>query len=278
MQIFNKEGLVLGFKFKKQNTIRQEEYLEKQAKKFPKVLFYIFLVYFILFATYLGVYIYFTKTYELSEVYGQSMQNTLNPNISSQDECHDLVYVNIKKDIERYDVIVIKDVDSGGKPVKLIKRVIGMPGDLITIAKDADDGYYHVYYADVENDEIYRINESYIKSYAEWTIGKSACTINNVTYEDEFHTRFIASGNYVTHEVGGMLFFEVPEKEVFYLGDNRARSSDSRARGTGEIKNVEGVAEIILPDAGKPNANVFSIKSKAIFSFIWNELTAFFAR
>lgn len=269
---------MLGFKFKKQNTIRQEEYLEKQAKKFPKVLFYIFLVYFILFATYLGVYIYFTKTYELSEVYGQSMQNTLNPNISSQDECHDLVYVNIKKDIERYDVIVIKDIDQSGKPVKLIKRVIGMPGDLITIVKDADDGYYHVYYADAEKDEVYRTNENYIKSYAEWTIGKSACTINNVTYEDEFHTRFIASGDYVTREVGGMMFFEVPEEKVFYLGDNRARSSDSRARGTGKIKDVEGVAEIVLPDAGKPNANVFSIKSKAIFSFIWNELTSFFAR
>lgn len=269
---------MLGFNLKKQDAIRQEEYLEKEAKKFPKVLFCIFLVYFILFSIYIGFYIYFTNTYELSEVYGLSMQNTLNPNISSQDECHDLVYVNTKKDIERFDVIVIKDSDSSGKPIKLIKRVIGMPGDLITIVKDADDGYYHVYYADVENDEVYRINESYIKSYAEWTSLKSQFSLGDIVYENEFYSNFIASGSYETKIIGGTVFFEVPDDQLFYLGDNRARSSDSRARGTGEIKNVEGVAEIILPDAAKDNANVFAIKSKAIFSFVWDNLTQFFAR
>lgn len=272
---------MLGFKFKKQDTIRQEEYLEKEAKKFPKVLFCIFLVYFILFSIYIGFYIYFTNTYELSEVYGLSMQNTLNPNISSQDECHDLVYVNITEDIERFDVIVIKDSDSSGKPIKLIKRVIGMPGDLITIKKDTSDdgdGCYHVYYADADTEEIYKINESYIKNYFEWTSLKSQFSLGGVVYEDEFYSNFIASGNYVTKIIAGTAFFEVPDDQIFYLGDNRARSSDSRARGTGKIKDIEGVAEIILPDAAKDNANVFAIKSKAIFSFVWDNLTQFFAR
>lgn len=272
---------MLGFKFKKQNTIRQEEYLEKQARKFPKVLFYIFLVYFILFATYLGAYIHFTKTYELSEVYGQSMQNTLNPNISSQDECHDLVYVNTKKEPEKYEVIVIKDKASSGKPVKLIKRILGMPGDLITIKKDTaagGDGYYHVYYANADTEEVFKIGEEYIKSYAEWSIAKAPFTIGDVVYEDEFHSKFIASGEYVTKNIDGTVFFEVPEGHVFYLGDNRARSSDSRARGTGKMSDIEGVAEIILPDAAKTNANVFGIKFKAISAFIWNNLTEYFAR
>lgn len=269
---------MLGFRFKKQNTIRQEEYLEKQAKKFPKVLFYIFLVYFILFSIYIGGYIYFRNTYELSEVFGASMQNTLNPNIYSQNDGDDLVYVNIKKKPERFDIIVIKDKDSSGKEIKLIKRVIGMPDDLITIKKDTSGGFYHVYYVNRETKEIEKLDETYIKSYEDWTDSKSSYTVGDIEYEDEFYTNFIASGKYETEKIDGTTFFKVPENNIFYLGDNRARSSDSRARGTGEIKNVEGVAEIILSDAAKTNANVFGIKFKSIFSFLWKELTRFFAR
>lgn len=278
MQVFNKEGLVLGFKFKKQNTIRQEEYLEKQAKKFPKALFYAFFVYFVVFAIYMISYVCFTYTYELSEVHGQSMQNTLNPYISSQDDCHDLVYVNTKKSPERFDIIVVKDVGNSGDTIKLIKRAIGMPGDLITIVKDESDKYYHVYYADAEKEEVYRSNEEYVKSYEEWSKIKPSCKINNVTYEDEFHSKFIASGDYVTHVIDNMVFFEVPQDCVFYLGDNRARSSDSRIRGVGKLADVEGVADIILHDAGRTDANVFGIKFRAIFSFIWDRLNEFFAR
>lgn len=272
---------MLGFKITKRNTIRQEEYLERQAKKFPKVLFYIFLVYFLVFAIYIGSYIYFTNTYALSEVYGLSMQNTLNPNIIDQKQCDDLVYVNVKKTPQRYDVIVVNDRDmSSGKPIKLIKRAIGMPGDLLTIKKDVSeggDGYYHVYYADASTEDVYRIDENYVKSYSEWT-SKTPKLLGDVVYEDEFYSNFIASGEYTTKIVAGTVFFEVPQGHIFYLGDNRARSSDSRARGTGEIKNIEGVAEIILPDAAKPDADVFGIKFKAIFSFVWNNLTEFFAR
>ena len=82
----------MNFKFKRtKQTAKQEEYIDKQVKKFPKIVFYIFLVYFVLFAIYISWYIYFRNTYELSEVDGTSMQNTLNPDITVENDGDDLV-------------------------------------------------------------------------------------------------------------------------------------------------------------------------------------------
>lgn len=273
---------MLGFKFKKRNTIKQEEYLEKQAKKFPKVLFYIFLVYFVIFAIYIGSYVYFINTYELCKVTGASMKNTLNPHISDNDgkTCDDLVYINIDKQVERFDIFVVKDPDpepsSEDKEDLIIKRAIGMPGDLVTIKKD-EHGYYYVYYANAETNEISKLEEDYVESYASWA-ELSQIDVGGVSYQAQFYDKFIGSGNYTVKTIDGVSFLEVPENHIFFLGDNRRWSADSRKKGLANVSEIKGVAEIILHNAGKENANVFKIKVSAIFSHIWKNLTNFFAR
>lgn len=275
----------MNFKFKRtKQTAKQEEYIDKQVKKFPKIVFYIFLVYFVLFAIYISWYIYFRNTYELSEVDGTSMQNTLNPDITVENDGDDLVYINTKKQPERFDIIVINDHNSDGSELKLIKRVIGMPGDYVTIKK-ADDGYFHVFMLDYETGEVYCLNESYVKSYEEWTYGPDSVYDNSIymlgeEYEARFYETFIAQPSNQENVVlvEGIYFFQVPENEIFYLGDNRGRSSDSRVRGTASLDSLEGVAEIILPGGAEEGANLLAIKFDALFSFYWNKLENFFSR
>ncbi len=283
---FQLERRKVNFKFKRnKRTAKQEEYIDKQVKKFPRTIFYVFLVYFVLFAIYIGWYIYFRNTYELSEVDGTSMQNTLNPNISSENDGDDLVYINTIKQLERFDIVVINDKNADGSDIKLIKRVIGMPGDYVTIKK-ADDGYFHVFMLNYETGEIYSLNESYVKSYSDWTYGPDSVYDSSVAvlgeeYELRFYETFIANPQYAQENVvlvEGVYFFKVPDNEIFYLGDNRGRSSDSRVRGTAKLEKVEGVAEIILPGGAEEGVNLLAIKVEALFSYYWNRLENFFSR
>ncbi len=278
---------MFSFKFKrKQTSKRQEEYIDRQVKKFPRAVFIVFLVYFILFAIYMSWYIYFRNTYILSEVRGSSMQNTLNPGIDYESTSEDLVYINKNMKARPGDIIVINGFfNSDGTEDKLIKRAIGFGGDYFTI-KIGEDEVYHVYQYNPkaeEGSQIIEIDEPYIKSATEWTrnsaIYSQTVTVGEEKYEKCFYDKFLAEGcEYEVIDADGVLFFQVPEYEVFYLGDNRAHSSDSRQRGTAKVRNIEGVAEIILSGANKKDANVLGIKFSSLFSFYWQKLTAFFSR
>lgn len=91
---------------------------------------------------------------------------------------------------ERGDVVIFKFPDNPDETY--VKRLIGMPGDKVTI-KDSK-----VYI----NDSTEPLVEEYLPE--EWQIKNG------------------------TSEQGGILVYEVPEGEYFMLGDNRNVSSDAR--------------------------------------------------
>ncbi len=218
------------------------------------------------------------------------MKDTLNPYISDYPDANgnygsdDLVYVNTRRKPNQFDVITIGGYkNEKGESVTLIKRAIALAGNLVTI-KVGDDGYYHVFTYDEELNEENQINEKYVTnhSYYEWTRNHSSHTYNNVEYENLFFQTYFGSNSKYSSELvvkkNGTLYFRVPEYEIFFLGDNRAHSSDARERGTAKIANVQGVVDMILPNANKPGANVLGIKTKAILNFYWPKVVDYFAR
>ncbi len=116
----------------------------------------------------------------------------------------DVITVNTKKEADYGDIIVIKDEGS----TWIIKRLIAKGGDEVMISQ----GYVFV------NGE--KLVEPYVKE--EGATYYPDCT-------DKNHLE--------------LLVMTIPEGEIFFLGDNRRQSSDSRnpVYGTAKTENVVGV-------------------------------------
>ena len=121
--------------------------------------------------------------------------------------------------INRFDIVVI-NTDEG----KLIKRVIGLPGDKIKydINVDEDGNSKGVLYI---NGEV--VEENFIDEKAK----ANTCKYNNIDIcESET---------------------EVPNGEYYVMGDNRGNSKDSRIIGTIEKKQIKGITSFVILPFGR---------------------------
>lgn len=139
--------------------------------------------------------------------------SSMNPTLKNND--YMLLYKLTKKmrGIKRFDIVVIK-TDSG----RLIKRVIGLPGDTLKYEiEENDDGKKSgVLYVNGK-----KIEEKFLDEDAK----KNTCNEDWIICETEYI---------------------VPENEYFVMGDNRGNSIDSRKIGTIEYKNIEGTTKLIF--------------------------------
>lgn len=136
---------------------------------------------------------------------GISMENTLH------DQSIALINaIGVKEEnIDRFDVVVIYSEELNEK---IIKRVIGLPGDHIEFKDD-------VLYV---NDQI--MEQNFLdKDFVE----DSKMKYNADVFTDDF-----------TVDVG--------EGEYFVMGDNRLRSTDSRRLGTFTIDDIIGVKGAVI--------------------------------
>lgn len=145
--------------------------------------------------------IYLNVNYFVVEVSGTSMERTL------QNE--DYLYAKKKFEVAYGDIVII-DVENhregtffGADTEFIIKRVIGMEGDVVRIS---EDGRVYLKYADAEDFTL--LEESYV---------------------------FAPTVTYGTDE------WTVGEDQIFFMGDNRTDSYDSRRVGCFETADVVGV-------------------------------------
>ena len=118
------------------------------------------------------------------------------------------LYLN-RSNIKRFDIVVLR---SDKLNQDIIKRVIGLPGDNIVFKDDKlyINGTYYV--------EDY-LNESYIK--------EAKKKYNAKLFTEDFE-------------------ITLDNDEIFVLGDNRLRSSDSRTLGTFKYSDIVGKKGIVI--------------------------------
>ena len=153
---------------------------------------------------------------------------------------------------ERGDVIVFKSVEQDD--IFIVKRVIGIPGDKITIETD---GTLIINGAAVPRRVMTKAETA--KYLAEWPESARGPFLERSEFAKETldHHEHVTISDLERHtKPEGP--FRVSPGQLFMMGDNRDNSSDSRVWGTLPIERILGRAqaiwlscEEILPDAGQ---------------------------
>ena len=115
-----------------------------------------------------------------------------------------LLLKKFDKSIDRFDVVVIKYDKS-----KLVKRVIGLPGERIKIS-------------------ITKVGNNYV----------SKILINGEVLSEEYGKSYMMDAGIASNEI------ILGNDEYFVLGDNRNNSTDSRIIGVIKKKNILGVTDL----------------------------------
>ena len=140
------------------------------------------------------------------------------------------------EEIKRGDVIVFtypnSEHDPSKKGVYYIKRVVGLPGDSI----------------DIDGRELYingeKVPLEFLDSYVDDRNGEQFDEYDEDLFGDE-HLVIFRKGSQQTNRGNFIPVTEVPDGQVFVMGDNRDNSQDSRFWGFVPVENIAGKAFLI---------------------------------
>ena len=159
-------------------------------------------------------------------VMGSSMSPTLNKDVKNGS---DVVYVNeYKRDFKFGEIIVVNIADKD----PIIKRVIGVAGDVIDIVYLENDGYKLEINGKLISEDYLRLD--YEIESPELQNGMDVVYINFHSYLKSAFPELFNSDNKLV----------VPDGQIFALGDNRHDSKDSTYYGTFKKEDIMGTVEL----------------------------------
>ncbi|MCQ2564530.1 MAG: signal peptidase I [Clostridia bacterium] len=178
------------------------------------------------------VFMCFNFVYVQTPVVGVSMQPLLNPTVETPADSEEFAFVNKYGSISRNN-IVVADVPwfTAGS---IIKRVVGIPGDLINV-KEGEDVY-----------ELYVNDELFYTRPMKDNDGKS---INKSTFDNlkNFCNKFPDN----TYTDGtGKKYIRINEGEYFLLGDNWSESKDCATEGCAKKEEIVGRVDFVIHKKG----------------------------
>ncbi len=190
----------------KEKLTTKEKTIQENTKKASRDMFLEYAPYLIIIAFVVIIRIFIATPIDVN---GSSM----NPTLKNNDIM--ILYKLTKRirGIKRFDIVVI-ETDSG----KLIKRVIGLPGDKLkyetVTSEDGEESSYLLINGEKVEEEF--LPESYRNATCstEWTICNEEIII--------------------------------PDNEYYVMGDNRGDSRDSRMIGTIEYDKILGTTELTI--------------------------------
>ena len=176
--------------------------------------------------------IFYTVCYQ-SEVVGPSMQPTYNvlaPDVVDKEEIlkspyRDHIIVSRFRQPKQGDVAIVELTSQ-----TIIKRVIAVGGQTLTLKKNIEDDYYSFYVDGM------KLDESYVKDPADMDYDYMKDFVTNPA----LFNIFIYAESKQDEFGNEMVQIYVPDGYVYVAGDNRGNSADSKTYGLIKTSSLRG--------------------------------------